>query len=128
MKKHSNKNFYMKNVVLSFIISCLIIGGCKAKKNTETTQAKPNVQETPATEKTTGKISHQFRSTGCATVIVVNVKNETEPIILIPREALPTRFDINDLEIYFNYHPLRMPQPPGCSKGIPAEITNLEKK
>jgi hypothetical protein len=129
MKKHSNKNAYMKNVVLSFIIICLIIGGCKAKKNAETIQSKLAVQETPATEKSTGKISHQFRSTGCATVIVADIKKgETDTLIIIPKDALPSGFDVNGLKVFFNYHASRIPQPPGCSKGIPAEITNLEKK
>ena len=118
----------MKYVILSFIISGLIMGGCKAKKNTETTQANTTVKETPAPEKTTGKISHQFRSTGCATVIVVVKKGEADTLILIPKDVLPTELDVNGLQVSFNYHPLRMPQPPGCSKGIPAEIINLEKK
>ena len=116
----------MKNVFLSFTISCLIIGGCKAKKNTTAIQANATVKETTAPEKTIGKISHQFRSTGCATVIVVDIKSEADTLILIP--ALPNGLDINSLEVSFNYHPLRMPQPPGCTKGIPAEITNLERR
>jgi len=118
----------MKNAVLSVMIICLLAGACKSKKSTETSTVNTAVKETPAPEKTTGKISHRFRSTGCATVIVVEIKGEADSLILIPRDELPAGLDVNGLEVSFNYRSLRMPQPPGCNTGIPAEITDLERR
>jgi hypothetical protein len=47
---------------------------------------------------------------------------------LIPRDTLSPEFDIDGLEIFFNYRKLKMPNPKGCSVGIPAEIKDISKK
>ncbi|MGZ4097662.1 MAG: hypothetical protein ACXVNM_02210 [Bacteroidia bacterium] len=77
------------------------------------------------TLKTAGKVSHEFKKSGCRTVIIL----QSDPaVILIPREKLPKAFDKNGLIIFFNYRRLRTPNPIGCVKGVPAEITNISKK
>ena len=82
----------------------------------------------PPAGNTVGKVSHQFASKGCATVIVVIADGGGEELVLIPHIPLENKFDREGSEIYFNYRPLKMPQPPGCEKGIPAEITDISFK
>ena len=120
----------MKYYILAIAISFSIVAGCKSKKSANTAGTGTNtiIEPTAAPAKTTGKVSHQFRSTGCATVIVVNQEGQKESLILIPKDMLPSAFDVDGTEIHFNYHTLRMPQPKGCDKGIPAEITDITKK
>jgi hypothetical protein len=48
-----------------------------------------------------------------------------EEMVLIPKTALENIFDKDGLELFFNYHPVKMMQPPGCETGIPAEITDI---
>lgn len=111
----------MKKIITSFIVASFTIAGCKTKNSV-------NTQETTVPQKTIGKVSHQFRSTGCSTIIIVETKDTVNPLILIPRDPLPKKIDKNNLRISFNYHTLKTPQPQGCDKGIPAEITDPEKK
>jgi hypothetical protein len=87
---------------------------------------EPGKTTEPAVPKTLGKVSHQFRGEGCFTVIII--KQPGNDIILIPKNPLPKKFDKNGLEIKFEYRLLRMPNPKGCEKGRPAEITNISKK
>ena len=76
--------------------------------------------------KTVGKVSHQFKKTGCSTVIIIKNTAPMEDVILIPKTALPKKWDKDGLEISFLYKPLRMPNPKGCEKGIPAELSNIQ--
>jgi len=105
-----------------------MIYGCKTKKNIGVPETNTTDKGTSTLAKTAGRVSHQFRTTGCATIIIVKTKDTANPIILIPRDPLPHELDVNGLEISFNYHTLRIPQPPGCDKGIPANISDLKKK
>jgi hypothetical protein len=41
---------------------------------------------------------------------------------------LPKAFNKDGIEIRFNYTTLRMPQPKGCTTGIPAEIRDVSAK
>lgn len=98
--------------------------GCKTKQKAATTPAITGQSiEAP---KTTGKVSHQYRESGCATVIIVQ-KGE-KSLTLIPKDALPAAIDVDGLQITFDYRLLRMPNPKGCTAGIPAELTNVSKK
>lgn len=73
---------------------------------------------------TKGEVSHEYRATGCATVILV-ANEDGSSMTLIPKDKLDSKFDKNGLKISFNYHPLKMANPAGCSVGIPAEITDI---
>ncbi|MBA3665800.1 MAG: hypothetical protein H0W61_16585 [Bacteroidetes bacterium] len=84
-----------------------------------------NAQTPSDTTKTTGKVSHMFKSGGCHTVIIVESKPE---IILIPQTKLPKKLDKEGLIICFNYRRLRSPNPQGCVKGHMAELSNISKK
>ena len=108
---------------LSFTIAFVIVfTACKSKQVTSV----PNDQANNGSG-TIGTVSHQFRASGCTTVILVYSANKEDTLILIPRLEL-NKYDVNGLKISFNYRKLRMPNPVGCTKGIPAEISNIKKK
>lgn len=96
---------------------------CKTKK----TAGGDGNNNSALTELSTGKVSHQYRETGCPTVIIVEQKTEESPLTLIPLQKLPDKFDKDGLRIKFHYRLLRMPNPAGCSVGLPAEITDISK-
>ncbi len=124
----------MKKIFLLLAIIGVVSCSCKTKQKAaknDTTTATATVTTTNTTSTVTkgttlGKVSHQYRATGCSTVIIV-----TDPVnttTLIPKDTLSSEFDVDGLEIYFNYRPLKMPNPKGCSVGIPALISNISKK
>ncbi|HLG36421.1 MAG TPA: hypothetical protein VI757_16200 [Bacteroidia bacterium] len=103
----------------------------KAQEEIINTKTDTPVQAVQKAEKkragnTRGKISHLFRKSGCATVIIVQGNEGDAELVLIPKDALKKELDTDGQMIYFNYHPLKMPNPPGCVKGMPAEITDME--
>jgi hypothetical protein len=97
---------------------------CKTKQvglqNTQTTDVKTS------DPKTLGKVSHEFKATGCGTIVII--KDKENQTILIPKDALPEEFDKDGLQIYFEYRLLKMKNPSGCGKGIPADLSNISKK
>ena len=116
----------MKYGLLFLIIISSVLSGCKAKQKTINTTI---TSETVIVKGTTlGKVSHQYQATGCSTVVIVNPDIADKKITLIPRDKLSSEFDIDGLELYFNYRVLKMPNPAGCSVGIPAELKDISKK
>lgn len=97
---------------------------CKSKNEV----AKQTTATVVPAGTTLGKVSHQYRASGCATVIIVKLENQDQPLTLIPRDTLPPVFNIDGLEILFNYRKLKMPNPKGCNVGLPAQIMDLSKK
>ena len=130
------KSLDMKNTIIVLCAGLLLFAAsCKCKEKTPPTQQTQQTQTTkeakmmaPVSNKTHGTVSYQFKATGCTAVIIVQTEIATQPLILIPKDALPTEFDKDGIEIYFDYRPLKMPNPKGCSAGIPAELTNISKK
>ena len=118
----------MKNLILIFGVVFLLATSCKTKQNTSQQSEPIPVQTNAQIGKTIGTVSHQYQSTGCHTVIIVKTEDASNPITIIPKDALSAEFDKEGKEIYFDYHPLKMPQPEGCSQGIPAEVTNISAK
>ena len=116
----------MKNILLFASVFTLTFGSCKTKQATVTTTAAsiPMQVAAKASDQTRGKVSHQYRSTGCSTVIIV--KSGQEVITLIPKDKLPEQFDKDGLEIRFDYLPLKMHNPAGCNTGFPATISNIK--
>lgn len=115
----------MRPFMLFIALGLFITSGCKPKQDA-TKQA--TITAAPPVGTTLGKVSHQYRKTGCATVVIVKLKNEDQPITLIPKDTLAPLYNVDGLEILFNYHTLRMPNPKGCNVGIPAEIKDISKK
>jgi hypothetical protein len=117
----------MKNLFYLLALTSLIAISCKTKTVSQNNDNNA-VKATTVIGKTLGTVSHQYQSTGCNTVIIVNGGDASSLLTLIPKDALSAEFDKEGMQLYFDYHPLKMPQPEGCSHGIPAEITNISKK
>ena len=135
----------MKNIFLGFLLISTFNIACKVKstkENTTNSNTKPientnsvnpkleesnaPVQEAMSIEnKTLGKVSHRYRTSGCNTVIEIKLEGEGEIQTLIPKDKLSNQIDVDGTEIYFNFLLLRMPQPAGCSVGQPADITDI---
>ena len=134
--KQSDKRTLKINVIYFLAICISMATACKSKQKDIASSAKtePNAktestvktEPTAVTAKTIGKVSHEYRATGCATVVVI--PGGTKPLILIPKNKLPDDMDVDGLEISFNYRTLKTPQPAGCTKGIPAELRDVTKK
>jgi hypothetical protein len=114
----------MKSYFFLMVISFSSIASCKSQQavNAYGTANEQN-SEAPIT---IGKVSHQYKATGCETVVVVRLESD-ELLTLIPKDKL-NEFDVDGLEIKFNYRTLKMPTPAGCKVGIPAELKNISKK
>ena len=137
---------YFKSMINNIIISSVAIGllltSTCGQKNREassdtvsdtvqqnTSDAMPEATEVTADEpdKTWGIVSHKFMNKGCPTVILV-AQNEGDTLVLIPRDALMQDYDVDGLQIAFNYRLLKMHSMPGCDNGMPAEITGISKE
>ena len=73
---------------------------------------------------TIGEVSHEYKATGCTAVVIVTNEDGSK-LTLLPKDKLDSKFDKNGLKINFNYRLLKMPNPPGCDAGIPAELTDI---
>jgi len=116
-----NKQRYIYIVTLCFF--SLIT--CKSKqldlpKTTNTDTSSGSI-------KTEGIVTHQYKSSGCETIIMCKPTNGNDTLFLIPMTPLE-KFDVDGLKIFFNYRILRVHYPKGCKQGIPAQISNIEKK
>jgi hypothetical protein len=110
----------------SVLISALALFFFSCNCSKTTTQQKVNNEQIKETTLTAGKVSHEYRATGCRTVIIVSTSDE--PLTLIPKDDLPEKFDKDGLEILFNFRLLKMLNPEGCSVGIPAELSDISVK
>ena len=113
----------MKFTLLLFSALTAGLVSCKTKQPAETTTVNSSTMEQTSSQ-TIGKVSHQYSATGCPTVVIV--KKGEDVITLIPKDKLPAAIDVDGLEISFDYLPLRMPNPMGCSAGFPASLTNIK--
>lgn len=114
------KQFTVFTIVLFVFMNQL---ACKSKKDTA---SKTNeTEQATNTVKGEGKVTHQFKSTGCGPVIICKKENDT--LYLIPVNPLD-KFDVDGLEIVFNYRIVRVHNPKGCHKGIPAQVSNIKAK
>ena len=121
----------MRTLLVAIIIISICGSACKTKQVAvdENSDNSNNNNSSTTNGLTLGKISHKYRASGCATVVLVEQKdNPGEELTLIPAQAFPSTMDVDGLEIYFDYRLLRMPNPEGCSTGIPAEFQNVRVK
>lgn len=112
----------MKAFILVPVCLLTLLYGCVTKQEIIV------VKESVPAGSMLGIVSHQYRATGCATVVITKPQNPEESITLIPRDTLPSALDVDGLEIYFNYRPLKMHNPAGCKVGMPAALTDIVKK
>lgn len=116
---HAIMNYFTLLISATF----LIFSSCECSKTIQNAQ---NIEQAGQLALTSGKVSHMYRATGCKTVIIVS--GFTEPLTLIPKDELPVKLDKDGLEILFNYRLLKMPNPKGCSVGMPAELSDVSIK
>jgi hypothetical protein len=128
----------MKLIFLITILTIFLDATCKNKKTASIDTIKPDTVQAAGNDtakkqipsqpaKTKGKVSHRYAANGCPTIVIVN-PGGAEELILIPRTALEKKFNVDGREIYFNYHLLKIPQPPGCEKGMPADIIDISSE
>jgi hypothetical protein len=117
----------MKKYLLIPALCATLFFSCRSKKEVNSSVAATTTQAATPAGNTTGTVSYKYRATGCSTVIIVK-QEEGEELTLIPKDKIAKEFDVDGMMIIFNYHTLRMPQPQGCTTGIPAEITDVSKK
>ena len=115
----------MKTPILVLALVLSFGAACKSKKEAAVSSTKENTASIP---KINGKVSHQYRAGGCATVIIIPASGGVNEITLIPKDKLAKEFDVDGMQISFNYQTLRMPQPDGCTVGMPADIKDVSKK
>ena len=113
----------MRFFLLVIILGLFILPGCKAKHDAVKQIAVTSVNA----GSTLGKVSHQYSKTGCATVVIIKKEGEKD-LTLLPKDILSKEFDVDGLEIYFNYRLLKIKNPEGCNVGIPAQLTDISKK
>ena len=110
--------------IFILLISLNLIASLSCKTKHEVVKKTTIVPEHAGN--TLGKVSHQFSSSGCS--IVVIIKKEQDNLILLPKDILPKEYDIDGLELYFNYRLLKMKNSDGCNDGLPAQLTDILKK
>ena len=122
------KKTFLKYPFLILALILLISASCKPKAAAAST-SKPEVKPAAANEKpkTTGKVSHEYVAMGCGTVVIVPNPIGGDPQILIPSPKLGD-FDVDGQTISFHWRPLKMMNPKGCTKGSPAELTDIIKQ
>lgn len=114
---------FMKRYFLFALIMLFALTSCC----TRNALVKQNVETTIPIGSTLGKVSHQYKDTGCSIVVIV-LKEGQEVQTLIPIDIIPSEFDNEGQEIFFNYRTLKIKNPDGCSVGIPAALTEISKK
>lgn len=116
----------MKQLLLIiFFFGLLSIACCSVKEGSSSNSTKEITNHTGVT---LGQVSHKYRATGCSTVVIVNWQSPEEQIVLIPLDTLSSEYDIDGIEIYFNYQPLKRMNPVGCTVGFPAKLSDISKK
>ncbi len=95
----------------------------KEKKQTDDKHDKnTEIVDTQKVGKFIGRVKHNYEGSTC-TVIVSN--NEDKDLLLIPISGLPEKMDKDGTKIRFNFNALKMQQPKGCLKGIPARLEDV---
>ncbi len=119
-------------IILSAIF--LISSCCHTRKTTKVAEAAVVEEAVVVTEEplvenpvflgtNLGYVSHQFRLTGCKSVIAIPTNEDTSYIIPVPE--LEESLDIDGQYYHFNYRPLKIKNPDGCMTGIPAEVYDI---
>lgn len=108
----------MKALFILILLSTFFVA-CKTKQPIVNTTT-----EATNTAKTKGVVSHKYKTTGCGSVVIITY-NDKE-VVLIPRDGIDKKFDIDGKTIFFNFRKLRMPNPAGCTEGTPAELKDVE--
>jgi hypothetical protein len=119
-------NKKVKQTVIYAIAVCFFVffTACKSKQTNTAPPAFDDTSVHPIQKQ--GIVSHKYKSQGCETVVICTPIN-IDTLFLIPATPLEN-FDVDGLKISFTYHVLRIHNPKGCHKGIPAQISNIKKQ
>jgi len=115
----------IKHIALKvFFCFLFFVFSCKTKQPNQ--PATDDAKSLSNGIKTEGKVSHQYRSAGCETIIICKNENKDDTLFLIPMTSLG-KFDVDGLKISFTYRILRIHNSKECKQGIPVQISNVEK-
>lgn len=109
-------------LIVSILLSVSTMS-CKCKKNLHDDNEKIVEQPAASNGEFVGVVRHNFEESTCT---VIEALDGDQVVYFIPVNGLPESMDIDGMQIRFNYHPLKMPQPEGCTKGIPVELSDVE--
>jgi hypothetical protein len=110
----------MKKYISVILLLTVLITACKTQHKC----CSKNSITNPAGEYT-GTVSHKYAEGGCAVVIIIPASGDQEERVIIPSQPLAKEFDKDGKKIHFNFRLLRMPNPPGCTIGNVAEISDI---
>lgn len=114
-----------------FFLSCIVVySACQTSKPIKTKE--PIAVGTTAVENLTftyGKVTHLINTNQCTSIIVINKDaGSNNELILLPKDLLPEDLSKEGTELKFHYRPLKIKNPEGCLKGIPAALTEVTKR
>lgn len=109
---------------LKLIICYLLFVSCKSKQTAASANITDATNQPANTIKAIGIVSHQYKKSGCGTMILCKREAEKDTLFLIPMTSLG-EFDKDGLEVYFNYRILRVHNPIGC-KGTPVQVYDIK--
>lgn len=123
----NSRGLLLPAVFLVFGLSCKSNKEAVSKTDASKSQLEESVVDPKSKDETNdfsrGIVSLELKKNGCAAIIKGNTP-EGEEIILIPNQSLG-KFEEEGKKVKFHFRLLRMPQPQGCTQGIPAEISDL---
>lgn len=112
--------------------SCLFIySSCQTVKSIKTKEpvAIETYSNTEDSSFTYGKVTHLINTNQCVCITVFNKKsNPSIELILLPKDPLPYNLNKEGTEIKFHYHTLKIKNPEGCLKGMPAVLTEITNR
>ncbi|PLW93556.1 MAG: hypothetical protein C0592_05735 [Marinilabiliales bacterium] len=111
-------------LIISMILSVTLIS-CKCKEKVKDDNAVVVEQPAVSNGEFVGIVHHNFEESTCT---VIEAVAGDEILYLIPVNGLPEELNVDGATIRFNYTALRMPQPEGCTKGIPVELRDVEEE
>ncbi len=120
----------MKKYQLMLIMILILGTSCRTKKVKTQIEDNPPKVETEVIKQGTnvGQVSHQYKSDGCKSIIIIDNVDGSQPQILIPIKGLESDFDVDGMNITFDFILSRVKQPEGCKQGQPAILSNVQKK
>lgn len=116
---------------LFFLPYLFIYSACQTAKPVKTKDpiAIETASATDDPSFTYGKVTRLINANPCTSIIVLNKDvSSTNELILLPKDPLPEELNKEGAEIKFHYRPLKIKNPEGCLKGIPAAITEVSRR
>lgn len=116
----------LKAFSLLILLLSVAAPGCKPKQKTASPAPHASDPGIEAGPKVYGRVTHDYRASGCGTAVMLTDSASQAQIILLPVDTLGV-LDVEGLQISFRYRPLKRKNPLGCRTGFPAKLTDIEK-